>query len=169
MKLNARKQRTSPLKDKPLRNPGQSLDEELNRLLDEDLNELILLFLMPLVLTGYEWWRAVSNIPPQPLGALIVAIPISGYALFRLYRLRLQLKRLRMARDGEKAVGQYLSDLRGKGYRVFHDIVGKGFNVDHVVICDRGIFTIETKTYSKSSSGNPPLTSMAKLSKSMVS
>ena len=58
-----------------------------------------------------------------------------------------------MARDGEKAVGQYLSDLREKGYRVFHDIVGKGFNVDHVVICEKGIFTIETKTYSKSSSG----------------
>ncbi|MBE9139240.1 hypothetical protein IQ254_18900 [Nodosilinea sp. LEGE 07088] len=35
MKLNARKQRISPLKDKPLRNPGQSLDEELQRLLDE--------------------------------------------------------------------------------------------------------------------------------------
>jgi hypothetical protein len=30
--------------------------------------------------------------------------------------------------------------------------VGKGFNVDHVVICEKGIFTIETKTYSKSSS-----------------
>jgi hypothetical protein len=31
--------------------------------------------------------------------------------------------------------------------------VGKGFNVDHVVICEKGIYTIETKTYSKSSSG----------------
>lgn len=153
MKLNARKRRISPLKDKPLRNPGQSLDEELQRLLNEDINEWIILFLMPFIFTGYEWWRAVSNTPPQPLGALIAAIPISGYAVYRLYRLRSQLKRLRMARDGEKAVGQYLSDLRENGYRVFHDIVGKGFNVDHVVICDRGIFTIETKTYSKSSSG----------------
>lgn len=34
MKLNSRKQRTSPLKDKPLRNPGQSIDEELQRLWD---------------------------------------------------------------------------------------------------------------------------------------
>ncbi|MEP0946734.1 MULTISPECIES: nuclease-related domain-containing protein [Cyanophyceae] len=153
MKLNARRQRVSPLKDKPLRNPGQSLDEELQRLWDEDLNTWLSLFLLPIIFTAYEWWRAVSNTPPQPLGALIVTIPISSCACFRLYRLRLQLRRLRMARDGEKAVGQYLSDLREKGYRVFHDIVGKGFNVDHVVICDRGIFTIETKTYSKPSSG----------------
>jgi hypothetical protein len=79
----------------------------------------------------------------------LVAIPYSAYALFRLYRLRKHIQRLKMARDGEKAVGQYLSDLREKGYRVFHDIVGQGFNVDHVVICDRGIFTIETKTFSK--------------------
>ncbi|HSM83824.1 MAG TPA: nuclease-related domain-containing protein [Nodosilinea sp.] len=153
MKPSTRSQRVSPLKDKPLRNPGQSLDEELQRLWDEDLNTWLCLFLLPIILTGYEWWRAVSSAPPQPLVVLAVSIPISSYALFRLYRLRLQLRRLRMARDGEKAVGQYLSDLREKGYRVFHDVVGKGFNVDHVLICDRGIYTIETKTYSKSSSG----------------
>lgn len=101
----------------------------------------------------YEWWRSVIDSPPQPWHFLVLSIPVSGYALFRLFRLRSQVVRLRMARDGEKAVGQYLSDLREKGYRVFHDVVGQGFNVDHVVICERGIFTIETKTYSKSLSG----------------
>lgn len=76
-----------------------------------------------------------------------------GYALFDLYRIRQTIKRLRMARDGEKAVGQYLSDLREQGCRVYHDVIGQGFNIDHVIICDRGIFTIETKTYSKPASG----------------
>ncbi len=153
LRTKARTKRTSPLKDKPLRNPGQSLDEELQRIGDEEVNTWVAMFLIPLIFAGYEGWRWFSDSPPRPLETLIFAIPTSGYAFFRLYRLRLQLRRLRMARDGEKAVGQYLSDLREKGYRVFHDIVGKGFNVDHVVICDRGIFTIETKTYSKSSSG----------------
>ncbi|MGD1866748.1 MAG: nuclease-related domain-containing protein [Phormidesmis sp.] len=32
---------------------------------------------------------------------------------------------------------------------MFHDVVGKNFNIDHVVIGDTGIFTIETKTYRK--------------------
>ena len=52
-----------------------------------------------------------------------------------------------------KAVGQYLEDLRRQGCRVFHDILGDGFNIDHVVVSPRGIFVIETKTYSKSSRG----------------
>ena len=52
-------------------------------------------------------------------------------------------------RDGEKAVGQYLELLRENGCKVFHDIIGNDFNIDHVIICKNGIFTIETKTYSK--------------------
>jgi hypothetical protein len=62
-----------------------------------------------------------------------------------------------MARDGEKAVGQYLSDLREQGYRTYHDVIGTGFNVDHVIISDRGVYTVETKTYSKPESGRPTI------------
>lgn len=32
---------------------------------------------------------------------------------------------------------------------VFHDIQAPGFNIDHVVLSRQGIFTIETKTFSK--------------------
>jgi hypothetical protein len=32
---------------------------------------------------------------------------------------------------------------------VFHDIPCTGFNIDHVVICQHGVFAIETKTLSK--------------------
>lgn len=51
--------------------------------------------------------------------------------------------------DGEKAVGQFLEALRKQGCRIFHDIVGNGFNIDHVVIGPLGVFTVETKTFSK--------------------
>jgi hypothetical protein len=54
-------------------------------------------------------------------------------------------------------LGRYLSDLREQGHRVYHDVIGKNFNIDHVIVSDRGIFTIETKTYSKPSSGRPTL------------
>src|SRR5690606_22509451 len=33
-----------------------------------------------------------------------------------------------------------------------------GFNLDHVVICERGIFVVETKTWRKPSRGNPRIT-----------
>lgn len=46
-------------------------------------------------------------------------------------------------------VGQYLERLREHGYQVFHDVLGARFNLDHVLIGPAGIFTIETKTWSK--------------------
>jgi len=62
---------------------------------------------------------------------------------------------LRLGRDGEKVVGQYLEGLRANGAKVFHDIQGQNFNLDHVVIARSGIYVIETKTYSKPESGRP--------------
>lgn len=62
---------------------------------------------------------------------------------------RKRLRALKLGRDGEKAVGQFLDVLREDGYRVFHDVVGNGFNIDHVAIGKAGIFSIETKTFSK--------------------
>jgi hypothetical protein len=54
-----------------------------------------------------------------------------------------------LGRDGERVVGQFLDGLRVNGARIFHDIPAGGFNLDHVVISDRGIYVIETKTLSK--------------------
>jgi hypothetical protein len=61
------------------------------------------------------------------------------------------LHALKLGRDGEKAVGQFLESLRERGYRVFHDVVGGNFNLDHVLIGPAGVFTVETKTHSKPS------------------
>lgn len=36
--------------------------------------------------------------------------------------------------EGERAVGQFLEQLREQGFHVFHDVVGTGFNVDHVLV-----------------------------------
>jgi hypothetical protein len=60
---------------------------------------------------------------------------------------------LRQAINGEKAVGQFLEGVRADGYRVFHDLVGDGFNGDHALIGPRGVFTVETKTWSKPTRG----------------
>lgn len=55
--------------------------------------------------------------------------------------------------EGERAVGQYLEAHRAVGWHVFHDIPGQGFNVDHVVVTPKGIFAVETKTFSKPAKG----------------
>lgn len=58
-----------------------------------------------------------------------------------------------LGRDGERAVGQYLERLREQGFQVFHDVVGERFNIDHVLIGEKGVFAIETKTFSKPAQG----------------
>jgi hypothetical protein len=68
------------------------------------------------------------------------------------------MRRLRLARDGERAVGEFLEKLRSGGYNVFHDLIGDGFNLDHVLIGPAGVFTVETKTYSKPAKGKAELT-----------
>jgi hypothetical protein len=87
-------------------------------------------------------------------GAALVAV---FYAVYRVRRAIPKLRNLRQAMEGERAVGQFLERLREQGFQVFHDVVGTGFNVDHVLVGPAGVFTIETKTWSKPISGNAQL------------
>ena len=96
-----------------------------------------------------EWWRYFSKQPPNPVVFTVVAVLFIGFAAWRVWRTRPRLRALKQGIEGEKAVGQFLERLRQAGYQVFHDLIGVGFNVDHVLIGPAGVFTIETKTWSK--------------------
>lgn len=78
--------------------------------------------------------------------------------VWKIARFRKELKALKLGLDGEKAVGQYLERLRANGYQVFHDIPGDNFNIDHVVVGPTGIYTVETKTWSKPTDRNAIIT-----------
>lgn len=139
----------SPLKEPPLHHPGQSLDEEIDKVMNEDGISYFVMIVFCLYLAVNEWYRWFHPYLPRPWVVTSVAVIAIGYSVIKLKRIMARVKSLRLGRDGEKIVGQYLEELREKGYRVLHDIVGKGFNVDHVVISPHGIFAIETKTLSK--------------------
>lgn len=143
----------SPLKGRPLRNPGQSLDEQIRDVVSDYALGPASFALFMVLVTALEWLKYYRSLPPEPLLYSLVAVPAFGYASFRLFRMRSEIKNLRLGRDGEKAVGQFLEALRQGGYRVFHDVVGDGFNVDHILIGPAGVFTVETKTRSKPSHG----------------
>lgn len=149
MQHNDNKKKRSPLTSAPLRNPGQSLDEEIERVLEGEVSSYLLIGTFILVMAIYEWFRWYTSSPPQPIVFTIAALIITPYAIWRLLKARKKLQALKQGRDGEKAVGQYLDRLREKGYHVLHDIVGNNFNVDHVLVGPAGVFTIETKTISK--------------------
>lgn len=139
----------SPLKAPPLRYPGQSLDAEILRLTEDTLLDAALPALTMAVLAALEWLYWWNGHRPHPLVYTAMAAVLVAHTACRVVAIRRRVRRLKLARDGERAVGQYLEHLRAKGYQVFHDLIGEGFNVDHALIGPGGVFTIETKTHSK--------------------
>jgi hypothetical protein len=139
----------SPLTAKPLRLPGESVDNEIDRWINDA-------FLGPIfgagsfcILASFEWYGYLTHAPRHPLVFTSIAVAALLYAGWRFRIVRKQVRQLRQGRDGERVVGQFLERLREDGAQVFHDIPGEGFNLDHVVISPHGIYAIETKTLSK--------------------
>lgn len=147
----------SPLKAAPLRYAGQSLDEEIQRVLEDDVLAYLMMSVFVIVFAMYEWWKYYLKLPPQPVIFTAVAIGVLAYTVHKIVKARRKLRTLRLARDGEMIVGQFLEGLRENGYRVLHDIVGENFNIDHLLIGPKGVFTVETKTMSKPAKGNPEI------------
>lgn len=143
----------SPLKDKPLRAPGESLDKEITDLIFDGGIQYLLMSALSLMMAMMEWIHWYFKTPPLPWIFSFIALITVLYSTVKIIRTKKKLKTLRQGRDGEKAVGQYLELLRENGAKVFHDIPAKGFNLDHVVICKSGVYVIETKTFSKPDKG----------------
>lgn len=144
----------SPIIAPPLRYAGQSLEEEIQRILDDKVNEYGFWVCSLFGMVGFEWVAWYLKVPRHPLLFSLLLLPIAGYAAIRMWSYKRRIRNLKQGRDGERAVGQYLELLMEGGYRVFHDIIGNHFNVDHVLIGPAGVFSIETKTISKPVKGS---------------
>jgi len=104
------------------------------------------------------WITIKILIPPNPILTSIVSGIFIAFSITKIFLCQKDIRKLKLGREGEKAVGEFLDRFREKGYRVFHDIVGGDFNIDHVLIGNTGIYTIETKTISKSLKGSNNIT-----------
>ena len=151
--MNRHAEKRSPLKRSPLRSPGESVHQERERLIEDEWIPYVFLAVMTVFVAVAEWLRWYTTIPPQPVALSVVALLAVAFCTYKFFTVRKRNRALRLGEDGEKVVGQSLEELRSRGYRVFHDIVADGFNIDHVVVSPRGIFVIETKTYSKTKRG----------------
>jgi len=144
----------SPIKDTPLHNPAESLDKEIDKIINEKAAQDLLIIAMLLGLTCWNWIIWYRDEIPNPMVMTVFVAFLIPVFIYRIFRLRKKVINLRLGRDGEKAVGQYLERLRETSAKVFHDIPAKDFNIDHLVIAKSGIYVIETKTYSKSDDGS---------------
>ena len=145
----------SPLKAKPLRVAGQSLDRQISDFFDDNLVGPFLVCVLLWLMAGLEWYRYLVPTRPIPEFYTAIALGTTCYVAWRFIGLFRRLRAMKLGRDGERAVAELLERMRERGFRVFHDIVAPNFNVDHLLIGPQGLFAIETKTITKPGTGKP--------------
>ena len=148
-----KKQKRSPLKRKPLRNPGQSIHEEIQHIFIGRQLPLIVIAASSVGFALSEWSRRLFSTEPHPLAASLIALFIVPCCAYALVRSRARVEQMEQGIDGEKFIAQFLEAERSDRWRVYNDIPCNGFNIDHVLIAPQGIFAIETKTFSKPDRG----------------
>jgi hypothetical protein len=144
-----KEEKKSPIEEKPLRYPAQSLDEKIDDLITERLSIYITLPIVFFMLALTSWINYWNQIIPNPIILTVITIIATVWSVNKIIKFKEELKSLKQGRDGEREVGMNLELLREQGLKIFHDIQGKNFNLDHVLVGAQGIFVIETKTYSK--------------------
>jgi len=147
----------SPIVNEVHHNPGQSLQRKI---IKEVLNSLGILIIVLLLDVAYLGWIFGEYIPPSkthtwiPLVVILVLLPIVFLVISKNNR---KIDLLVQGRDGEQGMGLYLNRLWSETCFVFHDIQGtwkngNHFNIDHILVSTKGVFVVETKTFSKDDS-----------------
>ena len=146
----------SPLKSKPLRDPGQSLREEILKIQD-DAMPYVVAMLFAIGIAFLEWWQWYFKNPPSPVLYSIIAGLITLVAIWKIRAAMIKIRPRKLGYEGEKFVAQVLDELRKDEALIFHDIPGKNFNLDHVVVHKSGLYVVETKKLSKPNRGKTEL------------
>ena len=144
------------MKSAPLRVAGQSIQDEIDRIRSDEIDDSLMVMGVAFAIFAMALLSYFLRTPPSVL-VLVGATYLAGAAIWgapKLRRAKKKLRHLRQGRDGERAVAEYLDTLRDDGFRILHDLQGEGFNLDHLVVGPQGVYTIETKTFSKPVKGN---------------
>ena len=102
-------EKISPLKDKPLRLAGQSLQEEIDKIINDHALNYILAPVFLISLTIYEWLRYIQGTAPTIKSITflaVLAVIVTIVCALKLLKFRKKVKNMRLGLDGEKAVGQ---------------------------------------------------------------
>ena len=149
----------SPLKAKPLRNPGDSVQDMVVDYAFGRLLPTLWLTALLWTLVLLAWIRDSTGWQPSTSLCFASAALMSVLCAAQLRAAQKRIGSLQLGRDGERLVGELLERrFAARGARVLHDIPGDGFNLDHVLITPQGVFVIETKTRSKPSRGDAQVT-----------
>src|SRR4051812_32503653 len=98
----------SPLKARPFRAPGQSIQDRLEDLIAERVYTWIFVGITAWVLAVMDLWRWYFGIPLLPGATFLIAVVVTGLGAWRIWDMMEEVRRLKQGRDGERVVGQYL-------------------------------------------------------------
>jgi hypothetical protein len=148
--------RRSPLRIAPLRQAGGSIQAEIDHLRDDVFMDRLAGLVIVIAMWGVGLLQWL--LPTRPgffFGVTsLMLVGTAIWALPTMIRVVRRVKSLKLGRDGERIVAEHLEGVAHDGFWVLHDLPGEGFNLDHVLVGTQGVFTIETKTFSKPESGN---------------
>ena len=152
--IQFRRTRT-PIKDKLLRAPGESLRRQIEKFDDNaPIYFCVLLMYGPVCLLLLATFAKLRLKSPHLLAEIILfsalLLIVTLVFAWRVIRVLSHQRNLFLGLRGERAVGEELNKLMLDGCLVFHDVPGDAdWNVDHVVVAPTGVFAIETKTRRK--------------------
>jgi hypothetical protein len=95
----------------PLRNPGQSIDEEIERVIHDEFLTYIVLALILWVIAALEWAAKALHWPRLPGIYVILATGATAFCIVQFIRTKKRVNYLKNGRDGERDVAEILSAL----------------------------------------------------------
>ena len=152
-KKRMRAERRSPLTSDLLRPAGYGIQLKLDEARDQVDEWLIALLALPLLVYSVHLTQSYMLGAQESLGRILTSVLIGGtivgWAAYRLVRVASSIDKLRIGLDAERAIGQALDQLMRSGAAVYHDIPADHCNIDHIVVCEAGVYAVETKGRSK--------------------
>jgi len=150
IEFERRKNKFSPFTEKFLRNPGYTLQKDLDKEGEPIVFYLMLAVVVPMVYIIK--WNQLTQI--SHIAYIITISLVMIYVVFRLRKTFKNCWAIRLGLEGEIYTGQELNFLMRLGAWVYHDVPYKYGNIDHIVVSTGGVFVVETKAIRKPSGKN---------------
>lgn len=144
--------------DLPLRGPGESILDRIDRSAAELAAFGVAAAVLPLVLLltyiSYLHFSGKSGGWMDLVYLVCLSVGFIPYGVNKLRRINAKIKRLRRVYAGVQAVALEINRLMLSGYHVYHDFPSGRFHIDHVIIGPTGVFTVQSRIPSCFDRGN---------------
>ncbi|WFB36631.1 nuclease-related domain-containing protein [Kiritimatiellota bacterium B12222] len=143
-----------PAEPKPIRQAGESLREQMDKILIDGVMIWYIQILILVVGASMTWYLVFFPEKTKSTAIIytIMAIGLCFVNTRKFFKARKHFGNLKKGLLGERLVEEQLNDIRKAGFDVFHDLILKDEhgteNIDHIIVGPSGVFTLETKNWT---------------------